>query len=301
MHILENKIVNPWAGHKDLAAYVWQTATKEEIAKARADYEGFYKENKIEYTEELLQSEIVARLVGERLQSEKFLKRYAEKDASLLKKATGFLSDLRKSIKSKEKNKEAIESTGAMIGMMDLALSSAEVRESDGGKKYFDLSTADNEYIKATVNKDILDLVEKVERGDHKKDDNVDLGQVSEKLASDIQKITGIDVNGFKIMVEARLIEHILIDHGKNGKTDRTMSDYTNIAKMEYTINNYDAVSRGKSTQAYKNVVDGKTRGAQTVLYEKSIGDKSYYVIQAVPDTKARTLFVVSTFIGEKG
>ncbi len=78
VHYLENRL-----GYKELAAYVWQTATKEEIAEARADYESFYKENKIEYTEEDIQSEIVARLVGERLQSEKFLKRYAEKDASM--------------------------------------------------------------------------------------------------------------------------------------------------------------------------------------------------------------------------
>ena len=57
----------------------------------RKEYEDFYKENKIEYTEEDIHSEIVARLVGERLQSEKFLKRYAEKDASMIKRAAGLV------------------------------------------------------------------------------------------------------------------------------------------------------------------------------------------------------------------
>ena len=33
----------------------------------------------------------------------------------------------------------------------------------------------------------------------------------------------------------------------------------------------------------------------------KNIGDKSYYVVQAVPDTNAKTLYVVSAFIGKKG
>ena len=45
----------------------------------------------------------------------------------------------------------------------------------------------------------------------------------------------------------------------------------------------------------------GWNRTADTVLYEKIIGDESYYVVQAVPDTKARTLYVVSAFIGESG
>lgn len=34
---------------------------------------------------------------------------------------------------------------------------------------------------------------------------------------------------------------------------------------------------------------------------EKEIGEKSYYVVQAVPDTKAKTLYIVTAFIGQKG
>ena len=30
-------------------------------------------------------------------------------------------------------------------------------------------------------------------------------------------------------------------------------------------------------------------------------GEKSYYVVQAVPDTKAKTLYIVTAFIGQKG
>ena len=31
------------------------------------------------------------------------------------------------------------------------------------------------------------------------------------------------------------------------------------------------------------------------------MGDQSYYVVQAVPDTQAKTLFIVSAFIGDQG
>ena len=43
---------------------------------------------------------------------------------------------------------------------------------------------------------------------------------------------------------------------------------------------------------------DGFNKTSETVLYEKNIGSKSYYVVQAVPYTKKKTLYVVSAFIG---
>lgn len=156
-------------------------------------------------------------------------------------------------------------------------------------------------YEKANKNQDIISLVEKIENGIFDPTEKIDLGMVSDDTATKIEKLTGINVKGFKVAIEARQINHILVAHEKNGKTDRSMSDSADIAKMEYAMQNFDDISLGKSTQAYKNIENGKTRGAKTVLYEKSIGEKSYYVVQAVPDTKAKTLFVVATFIGEKG
>ena len=38
-----------------------------------------------------------------------------------------------------------------------------------------------------------------------------------------------------------------------------------------------------------------------SILYEKIIGEKSYYIVQAVPDTNAKTLFIVTAFIGKTG
>ena len=54
-------------------------------------------------------------------------------------------------------------------------------------------------------------------------------------------------------------------------------------------------------TQAYSYMRNGYNRTADTVLYEKNIGDESYYVVQAIPDTKAKTLYIVSAFKGEQG
>ena len=129
VHYLETR-----AGYNSLAAYVWQTARAEKRDAIRKEYEDFYKENEIEYSEEDIHSEIVARLVGERLQSEKFLKRYAEKDASMIKRAAGFIKDLRKATKDADEEAERI--TGEIMLRMDRALAGADVKESDGGKRY---------------------------------------------------------------------------------------------------------------------------------------------------------------------
>ena len=156
-------------------------------------------------------------------------------------------------------------------------------------------------YFSAKENVDLLSTVKKVESGSFDPKEKVEFGIVDTNTASRIQTITGVDVTGFKVIIEAQQIEHILRDHGKKGRSDQSMSDSSDISKMEYALQNPDDISLGKSTKAYKNTVDGKTQGAKTVLYEKGIGEKSYYVVQAVPDTKAKTLYVVTAFIGQKG
>ena len=156
-------------------------------------------------------------------------------------------------------------------------------------------------YQAAEANADILALAEKVESGEFKANEKVYLGDVSEKLAKKIESLTGINVDGFKVAIEARQMVHILKDHGKNGKADRSMADLSDIAKMEYTLNNYDNINAAGRTLAYSYMVNGKNRTAPTVLYEKAIGEKSYYVVQAVPETKTKTLFIVTAFIGKSG
>lgn len=105
-------------------------------------------------------------------------------------------------------------------------------------------STVNNEaslvsqYRKAEENNDILSLIKRVEGGNFKPNEKVELGIVSNDLAEQIMTLTGINVTGFKIAIEARQIEHIIKDHGKQGKTDTSMANPSDIAKMGYTILN---------------------------------------------------------------
>lgn len=150
----------------------------------------------------------------------------------------------------------------------------------EGGVSY------SQEYESAKVNDDIISLIEKVKTHDYKDNEKVELGIVSEKTAKEIKEIFGVDVSGYKMVIEARQVYHILKNHGIYSKSDQSMSNDTDIAKMEYAIRTYDEVRDGGKTQAYSYMKNGHNKTAPTILYEKEIGEKSYYVIQTVPETK---------------
>lgn len=79
------------------------------------------------------------------------------------------------------------------------------------------------------------------------------------------------------------------------------MADVNNLAKLQYVLENAENVMPAGKTNAYVVFENGKNRPAKTVLYEKDIGEKAYYAIQTAVDTKNKTLYIVTAFIGEKG
>ena len=78
----------------------------------------------------------------------------------------------------------------------------------------------------------LLRLIDRVERGDFLPNEKVSFGTVAADIADRIQKVTGIDVTGYSVVIEARQIEHIVKDHGRNGKADHTMANPKDIVKM---------------------------------------------------------------------
>ena len=152
-------------------------------------------------------------------------------------------------------------------------------------------------YAAAEENPEIADLVQRVLSGDFKANDKVYLGTVSSQNAARIQGITGINVDGFRVAIEARQIEHILNRHGVEGSADHSMAQVSDISKIGYILANPDNIAPAGKTQAYTYMRNGKNRTADTVIYEKGIGEKTYYAVQAVPDTKAKTLYIVTAFI----
>ena len=186
-----------------------------------------------------------------------------------------------------------------LADLLETVLDEAEENKkptvSDGGMN------ASRQFNNAKINNKIINLVNRVKENNFGPNEIVDLGTVNGKVAAEIKILTGFEVFDYSVVIEARQIEHILKDHGENGKTDHSMSDAADIAKMGYVLNNPDSIINAGRTQAYSYMEKGQNRTAKTVLYEKRIGEKSYYVVQAVPVTKAKKLFIVTAFIGEQG
>ena len=61
-----------------------------------------------------------------------------------------------------------------------------------------------------------------------------------------------------------------------------------------------ETIANTPRSPQFTNIISHNDEKINT-SYEKNLGEKSYYAIQAVPDTKAKTLFIVTSFIGKQG
>ena len=162
VHYLENR-----AGYEDFAEYVMKRAkpeAKEEIAKKYTDFyrsvftaealgvdsktsfdlDSVPADIKIEVEErlmskemqDLIDSEITASLVGKALQSETFLKRYANRDRKFIVKVGSWLKQITSRLKMTEEQKAEADIANEYSLMVDAILQMPAVRESGAGTKY---------------------------------------------------------------------------------------------------------------------------------------------------------------------
>lgn len=158
-----------------------------------------------------------------------------------------------------------------------------------------DIETIKQEYKKA-VNPKIVDFVEQVR---NLKDKNVagkikiELSSVNEREVQDIKKLTGIDTSEYKRDMDGNTVIHIENRHGENGAADHSMSDVNDLARIEYVLENYDNIESAKDDNGRYRDSDNKL--SKSVVYSKRVNG-NYYVVEAVPDSKAKTLHVVSAY-----
>ena len=150
------------------------------------------------------------------------------------------------------------------------------------------------------VDDNLVNYIETVRDNPNAKIGRYSFKPVSEKAAAKIKELTGIDTAGNKTVIEPRMVGHILKDHGPNGETDQSMKDVNDIARIQYVIDNYDNIEHGGTSSAYvTNKPNGKHGNAQTVVFTKAVNG-TYYVVEAVPDTAKKTVFVVSAYMQKK-
>ena len=154
-----------------------------------------------------------------------------------------------------------------------------------------------HEYDQAEDN-DLAEFVGSVVVGNaREKDYRVISKHISDRLAIEIQKIVGLNVSGYGNEIDKGQVEHILKEHGEHGRSDNSMADVGDIARIGYAIENFDKIREGNNRSKYKNS-DGTK--AKTVELQTRIGNNFYYVVEAVPDAKVKKLKVVSAYINKK-
>lgn len=152
----------------------------------------------------------------------------------------------------------------------------------------------------AAVDDNLVNYIETVRDNAGAKIGRYSLKRVNDRAAQDIKRLTGVDTTGNKTVIEPRIVEHILKRHGENGSADSSMRDINDIARIQYVLDNYDDISYGGKSGAYQTVKpNGRAGQANTVIFSKAVNG-TYYVVEATPDTKAKTVFVTSAYMSKK-
>lgn len=149
-----------------------------------------------------------------------------------------------------------------------------------------------------SVDPEILDYIKYAKEHPERHWEKVELSEVSNRAVNDIKKETGIDTTGFTHWIDVDFVNHTEKRHGKSGEQDHSMADDSDLARVKFVIDNYDdlKISDHQGTRAYRNT-DGSR--AKTIVYQKAING-TYYIVEAVPDSKAKKLHLLSAYISTK-
>lgn len=122
------------------------------------------------------------------------------------------------------------------------------------------------------------------------------VGFIDERMAKDIQVLTGLNTLGNRIVVGADDIRHVLSRHGASGKADHSMQNIDDIARLCYVLANYDTMEWDGGVSNLYKTKDGKK--APQLIIKKRI-DGTYYIVEVASDS-SKNRNVVSTIYLKK-
>ena len=152
------------------------------------------------------------------------------------------------------------------------------------------------EAYKNAVDPDLVEFIQEARQHPDARWMNYQLGKVSSQTADQVQELTGVDVHGYTHNMQNSTVQHIDKRHGADGAADHSMAVDADIARVGWVLGNYDSLDKGTPSKQYKNK-DGSR--AATVVYKKAV-DGTMYVVEAVPDSKARKMQIVTAYMTNK-
>lgn len=156
------------------------------------------------------------------------------------------------------------------------------------------------EYRKST-DENLVNFARSVRDGDFKQPNvrSYSIGEVTERAANDVNKLTGVDITGYRHCINGGAVKHIEKRHGVNGEANKSMADINDYGRLKYVLDNYDDVTllcnvKGEPVFSTGYLGSGG-KPASVVRYRKRVNG-NFYIVEAVPDTKTKTLQIVTAY-----
>ncbi len=154
---------------------------------------------------------------------------------------------------------------------------------------------------KQAVDPDVLEFVERHIANPQQKNERQKISNVNTKQAKAIQELIGLDVSDYTNTLSSQnFAQHIWRRHGENGVADSSMANTEDIARVGYVLENFDSIDFVKNpdgTLDYsEEYSDRNNSRAPKIKFTKKI-DGTYSVVEAVPDSKWKKLWVVSMYM----
>ncbi|WP_130837180.1 PBECR3 domain-containing polyvalent protein [Lachnoclostridium sp. Marseille-P6806] len=120
---------------------------------------------------------------------------------------------------------------------------------------------------------------------------------VPNEIIDYVNRTLRIDISKYGNEITVDAIRHIINEHGANGKTDHSMKNPDDLARIKYVVNNFDKIWVLDRKTSFISNSDGMP--ASMIKLQKRIGDGYFYVVEAVADRSRKKIDIVSAYINK--
>jgi|GEM_PF-2569415 len=132
-----------------------------------------------------------------------------------------------------------------------------------------------------------------------------DIHTETNNAARKAAELTGVDTTGYKNIINGSSIQHIDNRHGENGAADQSMANIDDFARIGFVLDNFtDArvlpISEidKETARLARGWMNSDNTPAPLIQFSMPINGV-FYVVEAVPSSKAKALAVISAYIGK--
>lgn len=162
------------------------------------------------------------------------------------------------------------------------------------------------EAYKASADGKMRGFIEKVrslQNNDYKNKISADVHTETTRAVDTAGELTGTDTSGFKNIIKGNAVQHIDRRHGANGSADHSMANIDDFSRIGFVLDHFtDAellpwdrvdAETAKLSREWRN---SDNTQAPLVRFSMPVNGV-FYVVEAVPSSKAKSIAVVSAYI----